>query len=79
MVKFSEKEALNKRENVQQYFWNIVGSFEHINMPKLEDALKKEFNCKDRRFIEVQVKVMQTESKIKIQSKNKVWIKPPKS
>ncbi len=77
MTKFLEKEALEKREKVQQHFWNIVGSEEHINLPKLEDALRREFNCEDSRFIDPQVNLMQTEAKIRLQSKNKVWIKPP--
>ena len=47
-----EKEALKKREKIQKYFWNIVGSAEHINLPKLEDALKKEFNTTDDRIIQ---------------------------
>jgi hypothetical protein len=72
-----EKEALRKREKVQKYFWNIVGSTEHINLPKLEDALKKEFNTTDDRCIQTQIKLMQTEAKIRIQNKVKVWIKQP--
>jgi hypothetical protein len=35
MVKLSEGEALKKREKIQRHFWNIVGSVEHINIPKL--------------------------------------------
>ena len=73
-----EEEALKKREKVQKYFWNIVGSAEHINLPKLKDALKKEFNTKDDRFIQSQIRLMQTEARIKIQNNMKVWIKEPK-
>ena len=72
-----EKEAFRKREKVQKLFWNIVGSAEHINLPKLEDALKKEFNTTDYRIIQAQIKLMQTEARIKIQNKAKVWIKNP--
>jgi hypothetical protein len=72
-----EKEALEKREKVQKYFWNIVGSAEHINLPKLKDALKKEFNTKDDRFIQSQIRLIQTEARIKIQNNMKVWIKQP--
>ena len=72
-----EKEALRKREKTQKYFWNIVGSAEHINLPKLEDALKKEFNTTDDRFILSQIRLMQTEARIKIQNNMKVWIKQP--
>jgi hypothetical protein len=74
-----EKEALRKREKVQKHFWNIVGSAEHINLPKLEDALKKEFNKSNDRFIQTQIRLMQTEARIKIQNNEKVWIKQPNS
>jgi hypothetical protein len=72
-----EKEALRKREKVQKYFWNIVGSAEHINLPKLEDALKKEFNTTNDRLIQTQIRLMQTEARVKIQNNVKVWIKQP--
>jgi hypothetical protein len=77
LPKYSEKEALLKREKVQNHFWNIVGSVEHISLPKLEDAIKKEFNVSDDRFIQAQIKLMQTEARIKVQSRVKVWIKQP--
>ncbi len=79
MVNTSELEARKKREKIQMYFWAIVGSVEHINLPKLEDAIRKEFRTDDDRLIQAQVRLMQTESKIKIQNKVKVWIKPPTS
>jgi hypothetical protein len=72
-----DKEAQKKRDHVQKYFWDIVGSAEHINLPKLEDALKKQFPNQNDRFIQEQISLMQTESRIKIQSKSKVWIKQP--
>ena len=72
-----EKEALRKREKIQEYFWNIVGSAEHINLPKLEDALKKEFKTSDDRIVQAQIRLMQTESRIKVQNNVKVWIKQP--
>jgi len=77
MVKFSEKDARQKRRNVQIYFWNIVGVVEHISLPKLEDAVKKEFNCIDDRFVQAQIKLMQTEAMIRVQSRVKVWINKP--
>ena len=78
MRKIFDPEAQRKRQNVQVHFWNIVGSVEHISLPKLEDALKKEFNIQDDdRFIQTQIKLMQTESKITVERKNKVWIKQP--
>ena len=78
MPKYSEKEARKKREKIQNHFWNIVGSAEHISLPKLEDAIKKEFNVDDDRFIQAQIKLMQTEGRIRVQSRVKVWIKQPK-
>jgi hypothetical protein len=77
LAKLSEKEALKKRIKVQQDFWSIVGSVEHINLPKLEDALRKEFKRKDARFIDAQIKLMQTEARIKMENRVKVWIKQP--
>ncbi len=75
MAKTSELEAQKKRQNIQIHFWNLVGAVEHINLPKLEDAVKKEFNTEDDRFIQTQIKHMQTEARIRVQSKEKVWIK----
>ena len=46
MGKDSDIRSAKTRRKVQQYFWNIVGSVEHINLPKLEDAIKKEFSGK---------------------------------
>jgi hypothetical protein len=77
MGKTSNIEAKHKRQNIQLYFWNIVGAVEHISLPKLEDAVKKEFNAKDDRFVEAQIRLMQSEARIRIQSNVKVWIKPP--
>ena len=77
MAKCSETEAQKKREKIQAHFWNIVGAAEHINIPKLEDAIKKEFNTSDDRFVQAQIKLMQTESKVRVQDRIKVWIKHP--
>ncbi len=77
MEKNSFTQAQKKREKVQRHFWNIVGAVEHINLPKLEDAIKKEFNTHDDRFVELQIKLMQSEARIKVQSNVKVWIKQP--
>ena len=70
-------DAQRRRENVQNYFWGIVGSAEHINIPKLKDVLKKEFPTADSRFIEAQIRIMQSEGRIKIQNNVKVWIRQP--
>jgi hypothetical protein len=76
MTKKDQTEA-QKRVKIQRHFWNIVGSVEHINIPKLEDAIRKEFHTQDSRLIESQVCLMQTEGRIRVQEKNKVWIKQP--
>ena len=73
----SELEAPKKREKIQRHFWNEVGSVEHTSLPKLKNAIEREFNRKDGRFVLEQVKLMQTECRIKIESKVKVWIKKP--
>ena len=75
MAKPSDLDAQKKRQNIQAYFWNTVGAVEHISLPKLEDAVKKEFNCGDDRFVQTQIRLMQTESRIRVQSNVKVWIK----
>ncbi len=77
MVKVSDNDARQKRRNVQVHFWNIVGVVEHISLPKLEDVVKKEFNCIDDRFVQAQIKLMQTESMIRVQNRVKVWINQP--
>jgi hypothetical protein len=77
MAKDPEKDNKQKRRNVQVYFWNIVGVVEHISLPKLKDAIKKEFKCNDERFVQAQLTLMQTESLIKVQNKVKVWINQP--
>jgi hypothetical protein len=75
--KASELEDLKKREKIQNRFWNEVGSVEHISLPKLTNALRKEFKYKDRRYIQAQIELMQSEVRIRIENKAKVWIKPP--
>jgi hypothetical protein len=77
MAKCSDVDAQKKREKIQMRFWNIVGEVEHINIPKLEDEVKKEFNTTDHRLVQAQIKLMQTESRIRVQNKVKVWIKQP--
>ena len=77
MAKHSDAASLKKREKIQNHFWNQVGSKEHISVPMLEDAVKKEFNYKDDRSIQSQINLMQTEARIKVESRVKVWIKPP--
>lgn len=77
MAKHSDAESLKKREKIQNHFWSQVGSKEHISVPMLEDAIKKEFNYKDDRSIQAQINLMQTEARIRVESRVKVWIKQP--
>jgi len=76
MTKNSVDEA-RKRRAIQTVFWSQVGPAEHINLPKLEAAIKKEFLTDNGRFIEAQVHLMQTEGRIRIQNKSKVWVRVP--
>jgi hypothetical protein len=41
----------------------------------MKDAIRKEFNLDDDRLIQAQIDLMQTEQKIRIESKVKIWIK----
>jgi len=77
MARHSDGEALRKREKIQNHFWSQVGSKEHISLPMLEDAIKKEFNYKEDKFIQSQINLMQNEARIRVESKVKVWIKQP--
>ncbi len=77
MTKPSETEDLKKRERIQNHFWNEVGSAEHISLPELKNAVRKEFKCRDDRSVQAQIELMQTEARIRIESKIKVWIRPP--
>jgi hypothetical protein len=77
MVKHSDAKADRKREKIQRHFWNQVGADEHVSLPMLEDAIRREFNCEDARFVQSQVNLMQTEARIRVESRVKVWIKQP--
>lgn len=77
MAKHLDIEARMKREKIQCHFWNQVGSLEHISLPMLETAIRKEFNCRNDRIIQMQIRLMQTEARIRVQSRVKVWIKNP--
>ena len=77
MTKRSKPVDLERREKIQNYFWNEVGAVEHISLPKLKDAIKKQFNNENNRFVQEQIGLMQTESRIRVESNVKVWIKRP--
>lgn len=79
MAKTSESGEQKKRAKIQRHFWSIVGSVEHISLPKLEDVVKKEFNAKNDRLVQAQIHLMQSEARIRIESNVKVWIKQPKN
>jgi hypothetical protein len=71
MTKYLELKELNKREKIQRHFWNEVGAVEHISLPRLKNGVKKEFKCKDDRFLQAQIELMQTEARIRIESRVK--------
>lgn len=77
MTKHAIPEDQKKRDKIQNHFWNEVGAVEHISLPKLKNAVAREFKCKDARFIQSQIELMQTEARIRIESRVKVWIKKP--
>ena len=80
MINFTrrlEHEFLKKRKKIQNYFWDLVGAEEHTSLPKLKHAIIKEFKNDNDRFVQSQIGLMQTEARIKIESKVKVWIKRP--
>jgi hypothetical protein len=77
MTKESDSKTRNKRMKIQMRFWSQVGSAEHINIPKLEDAVRKEFCTASDRIVRAQVKLMQTEGRVRVQDKVKVWINQP--
>jgi hypothetical protein len=77
MTKHAKPEDPQKRDKIQRHFWNEVGAVEHISLPKLRNAIEREFKCKDDRFVQSQIDLMQTESRIRIESRVKVWIKKP--
>ncbi len=66
MTKESEIEARKKRIKIQARFWSQVGAVEHINLPKLQDAIRREFKISDDRFVEAQVRLMQTEGRVRV-------------
>jgi len=68
---------LKKRELIQNYFWGIIGAEEHTSLPKLKNAIIREFKNCDDGFVQSQINLMQTESRIKMDSRVEVWIKKP--
>jgi len=77
MTRTTDVEERKKREKIQTHFWNIVNYDEHISLPMLKDAVEKEFNYREDRLVQAQIKLMQTEARIRIQSRVKVWIEKP--
>ncbi len=77
LTRHLELEFLNKRKKIQNYFWDIVGAKEHTSLPKLKHAIIQEFKNDDDRFVQSQIRLMQTEARVKIESRVKVWIKKP--
>ncbi len=79
MTKPSGLEDIKKRERIRWHFWEEVGAVEHISLPELENAVRREFNSRDDRLLREQIELMQTESRIRVQSKVKVWIRSPQT
>ena len=79
MGKGQGEEAKRKRLKIQAMFWNQVGLAEHINLPKLEDAVRKEFRGADDRLVEAQVRLMQSEGRVRVQDRVKVWVNRPEA
>lgn len=79
MGKHPKLDDVRRRAKIQVQFWNEVGAAEHISLPRLKDAVRKEFNLDDERFVQTQVNLMQTEQRIRIESRVKIWIKQPQS
>lgn len=77
MVKNSGRGFLKKREKIQHLFWKQVGAHEHISLPMLKRVIKREFNSEDDRFVQSQINLMKNESRIRVESRVKVWIKFP--
>jgi len=77
LTRHLELEFLKKRKKIQNHFWDIVGAEEHTSLPKLKHAIIKEFKNDDDRFVQSQIRLMQTEARLKIESRVKVWIKKP--
>jgi hypothetical protein len=71
-------EDLQKRDRIQEHFWKEVGAVEHISLPRLKNAIKREFKYGDDRLIQAQIDLLQTEKKIRVESRVKVWIKKPR-
>lgn len=77
MTKRLKPKGLQKRDKIQRQFWKEVGAVEHISLPRLKNAIKREFKYREDRLIQAQIDLMQTEKRIKIESRVKVWIKEP--
>lgn len=77
ITKHSEREIQKKREKMQRRFWNEVNAAEPISIPELENAVEKEFRFKDDKCIQVQIALLQTEARIRTESKAEVWIGSP--
>lgn len=77
MAKLKDEDAQRKRQKIQEHFWDIVGAVEHTSLPKVKAAVRREFNTEDDRFVDLQLRLMESEGRMKVQSNVKVWIKQP--
>jgi hypothetical protein len=77
MPRYSELEALEKRERIHRFWWDKLGPEGHISLPMLKKEIMKEFRYKDNRSILTQIKLMQVEMRIHLDMKFRVWLKEP--
>jgi len=49
MPRYSELEALEKREKIHRFWWDKLGAEGHISLPMLKKEIINEFKYKDNR------------------------------
>ena len=77
MPRYSELEALEKREKIHRFWWDKLGAEGHISLPMLKKEIIEEFKYKDDRSVLIQIKLMQVEMRIHLDVKFRVWFKEP--
>jgi len=77
MPKYSELEALEKREKIHRYWWDKLGAEGHISLPMLKREIINEFNYKDNRSVMIQIKLMQVEMRVHLDMRFRIWFKEP--
>ena len=77
MPRYSELEALEKREKIHRFWWGKLGPEGHISLPMLKKEIMKEFGYKDNRSVLMQLKLLQVEMRVHLDMKFRVWFKEP--